>query len=449
MPQTYATAQVEALAPDPKSLKAGRGLMKASKWPRRGVSDDTLWGECQGSGKSPYQIAVDLGEPAFKCSCPSRKFPCKHGLALLLSWAEQRSDFVEGPAPDWAKAWQSARRQRAQQRAAKAGTSGAVSADPAAKNKRDAQRRRRMTEGVEEHKLWLRDLVAAGLAQAPTQEAGYWKTAAARLVDAQAPGLAARVGAMRDAVFSGENWAPRLLDRLGTTALLLEAFEKIDQQPPPFQADIWTMLGRPQDKNEVISEGERQRDAWFVLGQTLEKRDQILEQRIWLQGHESGRFALILHFAAANQSLDVGFQPGWTVPAELVFYPSATPLRALVVTREANQKRSPRPGEPDWQTAFAAVGAVQAENPWRDVFPVLLEHARLVPSSADGAPATCRDQTGAEVELHPSFANLWDGLALSGGAPTPLFGEWQPHRGFLPLAGYFDQQWIPFSGGDA
>jgi uncharacterized Zn finger protein len=27
-------------------------------------------------------VSVDLSGPAFRCTCPSRKFPCKHGLAL-------------------------------------------------------------------------------------------------------------------------------------------------------------------------------------------------------------------------------------------------------------------------------------------------------------------------------------------------------------------------------
>ncbi len=44
-------------------------------------------GLCAGSGKDPYQTVVDLG-PRYQCSCPSRKFPCKHALALLLSWAK-------------------------------------------------------------------------------------------------------------------------------------------------------------------------------------------------------------------------------------------------------------------------------------------------------------------------------------------------------------------------
>ena len=40
----------------------------------------------KGSGKSNYKVSADFIEgdiPTFRCSCPSRQFPCKHGLALL------------------------------------------------------------------------------------------------------------------------------------------------------------------------------------------------------------------------------------------------------------------------------------------------------------------------------------------------------------------------------
>ena len=79
--QRWTTQQVAALAPDPKVAAAARGLTSLRTWSELGCTDSLLWGKCQGSGKSPYQVTVDLTEPAFKCSCPSRKFPCKHGVA--------------------------------------------------------------------------------------------------------------------------------------------------------------------------------------------------------------------------------------------------------------------------------------------------------------------------------------------------------------------------------
>ena len=57
-----------------------------------------LWGLCAGSGKNPYQTIVDLSGPAYKCSCPSRKFPCKHALGLLLNWANGSVPEESAPA---------------------------------------------------------------------------------------------------------------------------------------------------------------------------------------------------------------------------------------------------------------------------------------------------------------------------------------------------------------
>ncbi|MGB8191873.1 MAG: SWIM zinc finger family protein, partial [Chitinophagaceae bacterium] len=75
--------QILALAPDESSKKSGKELSNASKWVSKGANETALWGECKGSGSKPYQTQVDLANIAFKCSCPSRKFPCKHGLGLL------------------------------------------------------------------------------------------------------------------------------------------------------------------------------------------------------------------------------------------------------------------------------------------------------------------------------------------------------------------------------
>src|SRR6476469_9727229 len=84
MSETWTSDRIIALAPDPSSAKAGRELANPRKWVTLGLNEAAIWGECQGSGSKPYRTQIDLIEPAFKCSCPSRKFPCKHALALFL-----------------------------------------------------------------------------------------------------------------------------------------------------------------------------------------------------------------------------------------------------------------------------------------------------------------------------------------------------------------------------
>lgn len=66
-------------------------------------SDDTFYmGECKGSGKSNYIVSVDFIDeenPVIRCSCPSRQFPCKHGLALLFE-IEDEKKFEECDIPE-------------------------------------------------------------------------------------------------------------------------------------------------------------------------------------------------------------------------------------------------------------------------------------------------------------------------------------------------------------
>ncbi|TMC39224.1 MAG: SWIM zinc finger family protein, partial [Chloroflexi bacterium] len=111
---SWTPEQVLALAPDPSAAKAGRELGAERRWTNLGRSESALWGECKGSAAQPYRTSIDLGEPAFKCSCPSRKFPCKHGLGLFLIYAARPASLAEGKAPDWVEAWLADRQARAE-----------------------------------------------------------------------------------------------------------------------------------------------------------------------------------------------------------------------------------------------------------------------------------------------------------------------------------------------
>ena len=163
--------QVLALAPDTSAQRAARGLTGAKPWLETAVSagDDvppTVWGLCQGSVRAPYQIAVDLTEPAFKCNCPSRKLPCKHVLALLLRWSA--GSVAAGAAPAWVREWHIGRAERATRAAARSSPEHGGTADGRAPSKvpsEKAQARRadRVSGGLEELDRWLADQARAGL----------------------------------------------------------------------------------------------------------------------------------------------------------------------------------------------------------------------------------------------------------------------------------------------
>src|SRR5262245_45411607 len=115
--------QVLGLATDDGSAKAGQGLARASKWKELGQTAHALWGAIQGSGEDPYRVRIDLTEPAFKCSCPSRKIPCKHGLGLLLILAEHPGTVPTATPPDWVAEWLAERAKRQDAKTAKAAES--------------------------------------------------------------------------------------------------------------------------------------------------------------------------------------------------------------------------------------------------------------------------------------------------------------------------------------
>lgn len=96
---------VEAAAPNAEAMKNGRGLVAKGKFTALHVdADETiLFGECQGSGKVPYRCSADFAraeQPTYRCSCPSRQFPCKHCLGLLLAYVSKKPSFspVDVPA---------------------------------------------------------------------------------------------------------------------------------------------------------------------------------------------------------------------------------------------------------------------------------------------------------------------------------------------------------------
>src|SRR5215207_7589452 len=117
MPSILTSEQILALAPDAASARAGAALATGRKWTRLGGDGRAVWGECLGSGARPYQTRADLADLAAKCSCPSRKFPCKHGLALLLLLTTEPELFTAGEPPAWVSEWLASRTERAERRA--------------------------------------------------------------------------------------------------------------------------------------------------------------------------------------------------------------------------------------------------------------------------------------------------------------------------------------------
>ncbi|MGX5213115.1 SWIM zinc finger family protein [Streptomyces violaceus] len=429
--------QVLALAPDTASRKAGSKLGAAGPWSEAGSSDEgTVWGLCKGSGSKPYQTVVDIADasgPAYKCSCPSRKFPCKHALGLLLLWAGGDGAVPSGQAPEWAGQWLAGRRKRAEEKSAgenPASPSG--SADPEAARRRAERRAERVTAGAVELEQRLADLLRGGLATAEQSGYGLWEETAARMVDAQAQGLAARIRELGAIPSTGSGWPVRLLEECALLHLLGRGWLRRERLPDGLAATVRSRIGLP-----ASAEGPPVRDRWLVLAQYDTTDPRLTTRRIWLHGAASHRTALLLSYGAAGRAPELALPVGLSLDAEMSAYPGAGQSRVALGERFAPPTPTDiRPPGVTTSQAAARYGDALRDDPWLESVPVTLD--RVVPTPDGGSWQLADADEDAALPLAPaarSRPGLWRLVALSGGAPVRVFGECG-HQGFTPLTAW-------------
>lgn len=432
----WTAEQVLALAPDDASRRAGSRLGTAGPWSGRGSGEGAVWGLCKGSGRVPYRTVVDTTGPAYLCECPSRALPCKHALGLLLLQASDGTDGGESGetvAPDWAGPWLAARRERAGSADARSGSGSAGGpADPEAARRRAERRAARITAGAEELEQRLADLLRGGLAAAEQRGYGLWEETAARMVDAQAPGLAGRVRELGAIPGSGPGWPVRLLEECALTHLLDRAWLTADRLPAPFATTVRTRVGL----SGAVG-GVPVRDHWLVLAQYDAADARLTTRRIWLHGTTSGRTAFLLSYGAAGRAPGLALPVGAVLDGELTPHEGSGRLRAEPGERfvPVEGPAAPPPGGPVG-SALDAYGRALREDPWLNSWPVTL--SGVVPARAEYGWQLA-DADGREALPLTSAAQsrpgLWRLVALSGGAPVTVFGECG-HRGFTPLAAW-------------
>jgi len=457
IPARWTAAQIHALAPDAASQKAGVKLGGPAPWSEYGAQAESglVWGSCKGSGAKPYQVTVQLladsaGPPVYACTCPSRKFPCKHALGLLLLWSAGTVPESE-VLPPRVEEWLAGRRERAERsEARKAAQAAAQADDPEAARRanqatarRAEQRARRISSGLDDLELWLRDQVRAGLTG--LKGGGYRPIddLARRLVDAQAPGVAGRVRELASCL-SAEDWPERTLTEFALLHLLIQGWRHRDALPAPLAATVRRRIGLSLGAAEIAAAGEHADDRWLVLGSRDRIGDKLIERRVWLQGESGGRLALLLTFAPPGQSLGLALPVGAVLDADLAFAPDAVPLRAVVVEQKAlltESAQSPAPHGGTLEEAAAAFAAALAADPWTAAVPVVVGSAVPLVGARPEDWQIADTKGGGRVPLFargegvdPSRADQirYGLLASGGGHPAPLFGLYRP-GGLTPL----------------
>lgn len=390
------------------------GLASPSKWVTRGINEQALWGECQGSGSKPYQTQVDLTSIAFKCSCPSRKFPCKHGLGLMLLHARQSDLFTDSNMPAWVNDWISKRSEKEVKKVEAADKP----VDEAAQTKRQEARTQKVSAGIQELLIWLKDIIRSGILSMPEKGDHYWDNMARRMIDAQASGLATMVRTLGETRFWEEGWQSDFMDALLRLYTVAESYQNLSFINEALQQDILRTIGFTSSLEELKTQ-EGINDTWLILGKETTAEGALTIAQNWLYGVQHNSYALILQFYTKGQPAEISLMPGTFLKAELVYFPSALPYRAVIktdtgLTAVASVEQK---GFADWQQLAFHETKVTGTLPFHEDMPSLIQQLSPVKLQQDW---WLKDQKGHLCKISSEFKHIWKLLAWSGGAPLTM-----------------------------
>jgi hypothetical protein len=284
---------------------------------------------------------------------------------------------------------------------------------------RTSRREGRISDGVDDLDRWLQDLVRAGLAEAATRPWSTFEQMSARLVDAQAPGLARFVRRLGGLPHTSANWPERMLIDVGQLALLLDAWRRRADLDPGLQAEVRALVGINEPREVVLSRPPVH-DAWDVLGRRVLDGERMRVERTWLWGQRTQRWALLLDFSVAGQPIERQVAPGLSFEADVYFYAGALPLRGIIgpsPQRSGAPKMLPAQEVHDALDGYASM---LGSNPWLERAPMAIR--QVVPRVPRDEAWWLTDASGRSLRFAPESG--WQVMALSGGAGIDVFGEW-------------------------
>ncbi|MEW6735053.1 MAG: hypothetical protein AB1489_27430 [Acidobacteriota bacterium] len=243
------------------------------------TADGTLiFAKCKGSGSSPYEVAMDLARgsdrPTLICNCPSRQYPCKHAVGLMVAFLEKGSQFKVKEAPDdlLAKRVKSLKRQEK----ASAKPDVVKETKPRTVNKAAlAKKAEQQKAALDTLETFILDLVSTGLGGLNERNIKAIQDQARRMGDADLPG--ARALLLRLATLSAEAPAKGKAKKPRTVTTPISE-ELRHAQLTAIITQLWATLRKGQKALENrLEEGESRSEADAYTEMILGRRWQLTE----------------------------------------------------------------------------------------------------------------------------------------------------------------------------
>lgn len=407
------------LAPDSGTLEQARKLFFAKRWLVLEGNGKYLWGVYETPYAQRMETVVRLEPPLLRCSCKSRRRPCKHALAMVLLFLNRNEVWkVRDELPEWAMSLLG-------QKEAEPKVGKAAAPD----QQKQAQRVALMDGGVAELEKWLQTVARIGLAQM-VQAPEEWENLAARMVDCKLGSIARRIRLCQQWI-QQEDWADKLTAEIGLLYLFVLAWQRKESLSPDQKRELLQVAGWNVRKDQLSTQTGVD-DCWLVLGVSTGEEEKLKFRRTWMRGEKTGRYALLLDFAFGNRGFEDHWVTGSVLRGRLLFYPGQPALRAAFqhyqMSREAYEAVA----------AFADLGEVQEAyakhlglSPWLMVLPALIDEVTPI-----------YDQDSEQFYLLDTHKNYlpvptsdvsWKLLALSLGRSISCFGEYDGEK-FQPIS---------------
>lgn len=422
--------KVLLLAPNAATAREAQRIAASDDWVSIGYDRFGIWGMLEQT-KPPLQIKVDffklmrsdpkINRRASGCTCSGNVRPCAHALALLFMLLDDEAELIEEAPPPYYTDWLDKAALRARAAYKRTYDNPDILRVPDTFQQTLATRKETVATGIEELEQWLINLIRHGLVDPRVKDYSFWDSIADRMVDAQVPGLAHWLRDLAGYPSRQDEWAEPLLEQLGRMYLLVESFKRFDDLPLEAQADLRMVLGWYLKPHEVDLR-TRCRDAWFVLANVEQDvSDHLRVQRIWLRSETRGDFAMLRDFALGDNLLRQNLKPGSIIDAELAYFPSRYPLQALLLRQFGEPQTGHLLDGASIERNIHAYSAALAQNPWLEHFPMILHN--VYPVKHDERWVV-RDAPGNYLPLGEDFNLHWPLMALSGGHPITVMGEW-------------------------
>lgn len=190
-------ATIMRMAANASAVSNGKKLSQKGSFKNlcKNAESTVYWADCEGSS-SDYKTSVDFGDgdqdPVCRCSCPSRQFPCKHGIGLMYEIISGKTftdqDIPEELAAKKAKreAAEAKKEAKVQEAIDNAGTPKTKSKSSAAASKKKMSQQ---LEGLDVAEKMVNELLSSGIATLSGQPSKKFTDVANELGNYFIPGL--------------------------------------------------------------------------------------------------------------------------------------------------------------------------------------------------------------------------------------------------------------------